>query len=131
MSETSPPSSVPEVIDVLPEDHPEAEMRGYQLMIAGDVLRGRYRTSLDKPEPIAPNAILKYQIGFPGNDHVFGKGHRVMVQVQSTWFPVIDLNPQRFVPNIFQATASDFQRATQRVYRSRQHASHLSLPVVQ
>jgi putative CocE/NonD family hydrolase len=118
------------VIDVLPEDHAEAEMRGYQLMIAGDVLRGRYRTSLEKPEPIAPNAVLRYEIGFPGNDHVFGKGHRIMVQVQSTWFPVIDRNPQRFVSNIFQATAADFQRATQRIYRSRQHASHLALPIV-
>jgi uncharacterized protein len=118
------------VIDVLPEDHADADMRGFQLMIAGDVLRGRYRASLEKPEPITPNAVLRYEIGFPGNDHVFGKGHRIMVQVQSTWFPVIDRNPQRFVPNIFQAAAADFQRATQRIYRSRQHASHLALPTV-
>jgi uncharacterized protein len=94
------------------------------------VLRGRYRASFEKPEPIPSNAVLKYEIGFAGNDHVFGKGHRIMVQVQSTWFPVIDLNPQRFVPSIFQAAASDFQRATQRIYRSRQHASHLSMPTV-
>jgi predicted acyl esterase len=82
-----------------------------------------------KPEPVAPDAVTHYQIAFPGNDHVFRKGHRVMVQVQSTWFPVIDRNPQKFVANIFQAADSDFQPATQRIFRSRQHASHILLPV--
>jgi predicted acyl esterase len=68
---------------------------------------------------------------FPGNDHVFRAGHRIMVQVQSTWFPVIDRNPQRFVPNIFLANDADFQRATQRVFRSGQHASFIAVPIVQ
>ena len=99
-------------------------------MIAGDVFRGRYHKSFEKPEPITPNSVLQYQIGFPANDHVFKKGHRIMVQVQSSWFPVIDRNPQKFVPNIFLAKDSDFQQATQRIFRSGQHASHIAVPVV-
>jgi uncharacterized protein len=119
------------VIDVYPEKYaPDPKMSGYQLMIAGDVLRGRYRNSFEKPEPIAPNAVVHYQLGFPANDHVFLKGHRIMVQVQSSWFPVIDRNPQRFVPNIFLAKESDFQPATQRIFRSGQQASHIELPIV-
>jgi predicted acyl esterase len=119
------------LIDVYPEGYkPDPKMSGYQLMIAGDVVRGRYRKSFEKPEPIVPNAVGHYEIGFPANDHAFLKGHRIMVQVQSTWFPVIDRNPQRFVPNIFLAKESDFQRATQKVFRSGRHASHIALPVV-
>jgi hypothetical protein len=120
------------LIDVYPEKYaPDPKMGGYQLMIAGDVLRGRYRNSFEKPEPIVPNSVTRYEIGFPANDHVFLKGHRIMVQVQSTWFPVIDRNPQRFVPNIFLAKESDFQRATQRVFRSGRNASHIAMPVVE
>ena len=119
------------LIDVYPEKYAaDPKMGGYQLMIAGDVFRGRYRKSFEKPEPLAPGAVLDYRIAFPANDHVFRKGHRIMVQVQSSWFPVIDRNPQRFVPNIFRAKESDFQRATQRVFRSGRHASHVALPVV-
>ena len=119
------------VIDVYPEKYEaDPEMGGYQLMIAGDVIRGRYRKSIEKPEPIAAGSIEKYETPFAGNDHVFRTGHRIMVQVQSTWFPVIDRNPQRFVPNIFQARDSDFQRATQRIFRSGQHASFIALPIV-
>jgi hypothetical protein len=118
------------VIDVYPEKYdPDPKLGGYELMIAGDVFRGRYRNSFEKPEPIVPNAVTRYEIGFPANDHVFLKGHRIMVQVQSTWFPVIDRNPQRFVPNIFLAKESDFQRATQRVFRSGRHASYIAMPV--
>jgi putative CocE/NonD family hydrolase len=120
------------LIDVYPEKYgADPTMGGYQLMIAGDVFRGRYRKSFEKPEPIAANVVLHYQIGFPANDHVFKKGHRIMVQVQSSWFPVIDRNPQRFVPNIFLAKESDFQRATQRVFRSGQYASYIAVPVVE
>jgi putative CocE/NonD family hydrolase len=120
------------LIDAYPEKYaPDPKMGGYQLMIAGDVLRGRYRNSFEKPEPIAPDTVTRYEIGFPANDHVFLKGHRIMVHVQSTWFPVIDRNPQRFVPNIFLAQESDFQRATQRVFRSGQHASYIAAPVVE
>ena len=99
-------------------------------MIAGDVFRGRYHKGFERAEPIPANSVLHYQIGFPANDHVFKKGHKIMVQVQSSWFPVIDRNPQRFVPNIFLAKESDFQRATQRVFRSSRYASHIAIPVV-
>jgi putative CocE/NonD family hydrolase len=119
------------LIDVYPEKYPaDPKMGGYQLMIAGDVVRGRYRNSFEKPEPIVAGAVVPYEIGFPANDHVFLKGHRIMVQVQSTWFPVIDRNPQRVVPSIFDAKDSDFQKATQRIYRSGRQASHIMLPVM-
>ena len=122
---------VVKLIDVYPENYPtDSAMSGYELMIAGDVFRGRYYKSFEKPQPIPANKVMNYQIGFPANDHVFKKGHRIMVQVQSSWFPVIDRNPQRFVSNIFLAKESDFQRATQRVYHSRQYASYIALPVV-
>ncbi len=124
------------VIDVYPEKRDanapaDPKMAGFELMIAGDVLRGRYRNTLTKPEPVTPNSVVPYEMTFPGNDHVFLKGHRILVQVQSTWFPVIDRNPQKFVPNIFQATDADFQSATQHIYRSAQHASHILLPVLE
>ncbi|HKR13250.1 MAG TPA: CocE/NonD family hydrolase [Pyrinomonadaceae bacterium] len=119
-------------IDVYPEKYePDPKMGGYQLMIAGDVFRGRYYKSFERPTPLPANDVVHYQIGFPANDHVFQKGHRIMVQVQSTWFPVIDRNPQRFVPNIFLAKETDFQPATQRVFRAGRQASHIAVPVVQ
>jgi hypothetical protein len=119
------------LIDVYPEQYAaDPEMGGYQLMIAGDVFRARYRRSFEKPEPLSPGAVEHYQIEFPANDHVFRAGHRIMVQVQSSWFPVIDRNPQTFVPNIFLARASDFQPATQRVFRSSPHASYIALPTL-
>ncbi len=121
---------VVKLINVFPERYePDPTMSGYQLMIASDVFRGRYHKSFEKPEPITANSVVKYQIGYPANDHTFKKGHRIMVQVQSTWFPIIDRNPQRFVPNIFHAKDSDFQSATQRIYRSGNYASHIDLPV--
>jgi uncharacterized protein len=120
------------LIDVYPDKYqPDPKMGGYQLMIAGDVLRGRYHSGFEKPVPIVPDSVTRYEIGFPANDHVFLKGHRIMVHVQSSWFPVIDRNPQRFVPNIFLAKESDFQQATQRVFRSGQHASYIAMPVVE
>ena len=119
------------LIDVYPENYePDQTMSGYELMIAGDVLRGRYRNSFEKPEPIPANSVQKYQIGFSANDHTFKKGHRIMLQIQSTWFPLIDRNPQKFVPNIFKATETDFQKATERIFRSGSNASYVALPVV-
>ncbi len=118
-------------IDVYPDKfEAEPEMSGFQLMIAGDVFRGRYYKGWEKSEPIPANSVVKYQITFPANDHTFKKGHRIMVQIQSTWFPVIDRNPQKFVPNIFKAKDSDFQKATQRIYRSGKNSSYISLPVI-
>src|SRR5688500_16644563 len=106
-------------------------MGGYRLVIAGDGCRGRYYKSWGEAEPLPANAVVHYQIPFPANDHVLQKGHRIMAQVQSTWLPVIDRNPQRFVPNIFLAKESDFQPATQRVFRVGQQASHIAVPVIQ
>ncbi len=119
------------LIDVFPEQYAgDPEMGGYQLMIAGDVFRARYRRGFEKPEPLSPDAVEHYQLGFPANDHVFRAGHRIMVQVQSSWFPVIDRNPQTFVPNIFLARAADFRSARQRVFRSPPRASYILVPTV-
>jgi len=119
---------VVKLIDVYPEN--DAKMPGYKLMIANEVLRGRFRNSFTKPEPIPANKVVGYNIDLHTNNHTFIKGHRILVQVQSTWFPLIDRNPQNFVPNIFMAKDGDFQKATQRIYRSSQQASSISLPVL-
>jgi len=112
------------LIDVYPEKYPEDwKLSGYELMIADEVFRGRFRKSFEKPEPITPDAITPFTIDLHTANHVFKKGHRIMVQVQSTWFPIIDRNPQKFVPNIFEAKESDYQKATQRIYRSREFPS--------
>jgi hypothetical protein len=119
------------LIDVYPEDYPkDRRMGGYQLMIADEVFRGRFRTSFEKPEPVKPDAVYEYTIDLHSTDHVFLKGHKIMVQVQSTWFPIIDRNPQKYVDNIFQAKESDFQAATQHIYRSERYPSHLALPII-
>ena len=106
-------------------------MGGYELMVADEVFRGRFRKSFEKPEAIVPNQVTPYTIDLHTNDHCFLKGHRIMVQVQSTWFPIIDRNPQKFVPNIFDAKASDYIKATQRIYRSKKYPSNVEVPVVQ
>ena len=118
------------LIDVYPENYPkDPKMGGYQLMIANEVFRARFRTSFEKPHPLIPDEVTEYLIDLHDNNHSFLKGHRMMVQMQSSWFPLIDRNPQKFVPNIFKATEQDFQKATQRVYRSAKFPSHLELPV--
>jgi putative CocE/NonD family hydrolase len=123
---------VVKLIDVYPEDYPnDAKMGGYQLMIASEVFRARYRKRFEVPEPVEPNRVHGYTIGLHGRAHCFQKGHKIMVQVQSTWFPVIDRNPQKFVANIFEARDSDYQKATQRVYHMPEHPSHVHLPVLQ
>jgi putative CocE/NonD family hydrolase len=119
------------LIDVYPTSVPEdPPMGGYELMIAADVLRGRFRNGFEKPEPVTPNDPVEYRVDLLSHDHVFRKGHRIMIQVQSSWFPIIDRNPQKFVPNIFEAKESDFQAATQRVFRSRTRPSAVILPVL-
>ncbi|HZR23895.1 MAG TPA: CocE/NonD family hydrolase [Vicinamibacterales bacterium] len=117
------------LIDVYPEDEKDPAMRGYELIIADEVLRARFRDSFERPKPIVPSAITSYTIDLHTNNHQFLSGHRVMVQVQSTWFPLIDRNPQTFVLNIFRATAADYRSAVQRVYRSPSYPSHIVLPV--
>jgi predicted acyl esterase len=122
---------VVKLIDVYPESFPDdPPMGGYELMIAADVLRGRFRDGFEKPEPVTPNQPVEYRIDLLSHDHTFRKGHRIMVQVQSSWFPVIDRNPQTFVANIFEAKESDFQAATQHVFRSKLHPSAVILPVI-
>jgi putative CocE/NonD family hydrolase len=119
------------LIDVYPEDYPDNwDLAGYQLMVSNEVFRGRYRTTFERPEPITPRAILDYGFSLHTQNYTFKKGHRIMVQVQSTWFPIIDRNPQTFVPNIFEATDAAFQVATHRVYRSTRYPSHVTIPVV-
>jgi uncharacterized protein len=105
-------------------------LNGYQLPIAMEVRRGRYNESYEHPKPLVANQPTMFAIPLRNHDHVFLKGHRLMVQVQSTWFPLIDRNPQKFVPSIYEAKAEDFVAATQRVYTSRERASFITLPVV-
>ncbi|EYF04879.1 X-Pro dipeptidyl-peptidase [Chondromyces apiculatus DSM 436] len=106
------------------------DLRGYQLMVASEVLRGRFRESFSRPSAIPANRVVKYTIDLHASAHVFRKGHRILVQIQSTWFPLIDRNPQRYVGSIFQATEADFIKATQRIARSREAPSALVLPVL-
>jgi len=108
---------VVKLIDVYPDQYPQKpELGGYQLAIAMDVIRGRYRTDPARPAPLTPNAPLTYEFALPTVDYVVQPGHRLMIQVQSSWFPLYDRNPQTFVPNIFFARASDYRPATQRVF---------------
>ena len=120
------------LIDVYPDTAPtgtKASYGGYELMIANDVLRGRFRNGYVTPQPIAPGQVDEYKIDLHTQDYRFLKGHRIMVQVQSTWFPIIDRNPQHYVASIFAATDADYQIARQRIYRSGAHASYLDLPI--
>jgi len=122
---------VVKLIDVYPDEVPQQpEMGGYQLMVAADIFRGRYREGFEKGLPIPANQPLLYRFALPTANHVFLAGHRVMVQVQSSWFPLYDRNPQSFVANIFWAQPSDFRKATQRIYHSPSNASFVELPVV-
>jgi uncharacterized protein len=122
---------VVKLIDVYPDDVPsQPEMGGYQLGIAMDIFRGRYRESFEGPKPIASDTPLTYKFVLPTANHVFLPGHRIMVQVQSDWFPLYDRNPQTFVPNIFLAKPADYVKATQRVYHLSGAASFIDLPVV-
>jgi hypothetical protein len=120
---------VVKLIDVYPPDAPPASMAGYQLMVSEEIFRGRYRKSFEKAAALEPNKALEYNIDLRGQNYTFKPGHRIMVQVQSSWFPLYDRNPQNFVANIFKATASDFKTATQRIYRSASHPSHVTVSV--
>jgi putative CocE/NonD family hydrolase len=123
---------VVKLIDVSPDEvQAQPEMGGYQLAVGMDIFRGRYRESFATPKPIEPNQPLVYEFKLPPSNHVFLPGHRIMVQVQSSWFPLYDRNPQTFVPNIFLAAPDDYRKATQRVFHSAKHASYIALPVVE
>jgi len=122
---------VVKVIDVYPDETaPDPKLGGYQLAVSMDIFRGRYREGYDNPKPITPNEPLLYKWALPPANHVFLPGHRIMIQIQSSWFPLYDRNPQKFVPNIFWARPEDFQKATQRIYHTAGQASFVELPVV-
>ena len=122
---------VVKLIDVYPDEvASQPELGGYQLGIAMEIFRGRYRQGLDKAVAISAGKVENYRFALPNADHVFLPGHRVMVQIQSSWFPLYDRNPQTFVPNIFFAKPGDYRKATQRVYHAPGMASTIELPVV-
>ena len=122
---------VVKLIDVYPDEVAgQSAMGGYQLMISADIFRGRYRESLERPKAIAAGQPLLYRFNLPTANHVFLPGHRIMVQIQSSWFPLYDRNPQMFVPNIFWAKPGDYQKATQHVYHAPGEASFVELPLV-
>ena len=128
---------VVKLIDVYPGDAPDndpnpcnVKMGDFQMLLAGEVFRGKYRNSFEKPEPFVPNEVTKIEFDLRDKCHTFLKGHRIMVQIQSSWFPVIDRNPQHFV-DIYHAKESDFQKAEHRIYRSGKYSSHLNLRILQ
>jgi putative CocE/NonD family hydrolase len=122
---------VVKLIDVYPDEVPsDLGMSGYQLPIGMDIFRGRYRESLEHPRAIAPNKVQVYHFALPMADHVFLPGHRVMVQIQSSWFPLYDRNPQTYVANIFLAKRADYRKATQRVFHAGNAATSIDLPLV-
>jgi putative CocE/NonD family hydrolase len=122
---------VVKLIDVWPSQYaPDARMGGYQQMISADIFRGRFREDFAKSKAIEPNRVLEYRIRLPQANHTFLPGHRVMVQIQSSWFPLYDRNPQSFVPNIMFAPPESYIKATHRVWRSAEQASAIELPVI-
>ena len=117
---------VVKLIDVYPpEVRAEPMMGGYELMISADIMRGRYREDVSTPKPIASGQVLPYRVRMPAANHTFLPGHRVMVQVQSSWFPLYDRNPQTFVPEIAKAPPAAYRAASQRIYGS----SYVELPM--
>ena len=122
---------VVKVIDVSPDEIAgDPAMGGYQLMVSADIFRGRYREGFETARPIAADKPLPYRFELPTANHVFLPGHRIMIQIQSSWFPLYDRNPQSFVPNIFWAKPGDYRKATQRIYHAPDQASFIELPVV-
>ncbi len=122
---------VVKLIDVYPDEvFSQPAMGGYQLMVSADIFRGRYRESFETPKAITPDLPLLYRFELPNANHVFLPGHRIMVQVQSTWFPLYDRNPQTFVPSIFWAKPADYRKAVQRIYHAPGQASFIELPLV-
>jgi hypothetical protein len=122
---------VVKLIDVYPDsgvDRPA--MRGYELMVASEIMRGRYRRSFSKPEPIPANTVVPFTVDLHQQAYTFRAGHRIMVQVQSSWFPLYDRNPQTFVPNIFRARASDYLAQTHDIHRSATYPSHVEVQVL-
>lgn len=121
---------VVKLIDEYPEDGPDAKMRGYQLMTNAEIFRGRYLSGYDNPRALRPDSIYEYKFSLHDVDHVFKAGHTVMVEIQSTWFPLYDRNPQTFVPNIMTAPADAYKPETITIYSGPGHESRLEVPMV-
>jgi hypothetical protein len=122
---------VVKIIDVWPSEVPDhPRLGGYQQMLSADILRGRYRDDPANPHALQPNKVLTFGLRLPNVSHTFLPGHRIMVQIQSSWFPLYDRNPQRYVPNIMLAKPDDYIKATQRVWRSPKEPSSVELPVI-
>jgi putative CocE/NonD family hydrolase len=124
------------LIDVYSGDYPDpspnpkgVHMGGYQQLVRGEAIRGKFRNSFTNPEPFTPREVTEVTYTMPDAYHTFRKGHRIMVHIQSSWFPLIDRNPQKFT-DIYQATESDFQKATQRLHHNSQAPSHLRLRIL-
>ena len=122
---------VVKIIDVWPSENPDnPKLGGYQQMISADIFRGRYREDFSTAKAIQSNKVLEYSIRLPQANHTFRPGHRIMVQIQSSWFPLYDRNPQSFVPNIMFAPPESYIKATHRVWRTSGQASAIELPVI-
>ena len=129
---------VVKLIDVFPPDAEDTEATGermrmsnYHMMVRSEVIRGRFRNSPEHPEPFTPNKPTYVELPLQDVLHTFRKGHRIQIQIQSTWFPLVDRNPQTFVPNIYLADEEDFVKASQRVYRSRSHPTRFRFGVLE
>jgi len=126
---------VVKLIDVFPgnfeagDDGPDYPMGGYQMLVRGEVMRGKYRNSFEKPEPFVPGEITEVKFELPDVAHTFKKGHRIMIQVQNSWFPLVDRNPQQFL-NIYKCSDDDFIKATHRIYHDAEHPSYISLEIL-
>ncbi len=122
---------VVKLIDVYPNfNSKNLLMSGYQFPVTMEVFRGRFRKSFEKPEAFVPNKPEEIVIDLHQINHIFLKGHKLMIQIQSSWFPLIDRNPQQFVPNIFEAKDSDYKKATETIYCNKQLATFIELPVI-
>ena len=122
---------VVKIIDVWPDEVPEnPKLGGYQQMLSADIFRGRYREDLAVAKPLVPGKVLEYRIPLPQVSHTFLPGHRIMVQLQSSWFPLYDRNPQTFVPNIMFAPPESYRKATQRVWRTAEFPTAIELPII-
>jgi predicted acyl esterase len=122
---------VVKLIDVFPDSVPENwQLGGYELMVAHEIMRGRYRRSFSTPEPIRPNTPLQFKVDLHQQSYQFRKGHRLMVQIQSSWFPLYDRNPQTWVANIFRARPSDFKAQTHRIWHTPRHPTRIELTVI-
>jgi uncharacterized protein len=121
------------VIDLYPDNatHPNSkvQMQGYQMLVRGEVIRGKFRESLEKPTPFKPNQVTPVSFQLPDISHCFKKGHRLMVQIQSSWFPLVDRNPQTFT-DIYKADEVDFRKSTHRIYHNGAHTSSLKFRIL-